>query len=314
MKRFGLIGVGGFIAPRHLEAIKNTGSNLEASVDRHDSVGIIDSYFPKSEFFLSIDDFSEYIELNSKKNKKLDYISICSPNYLHFEHIKFALERGISVICEKPLVLNTAELELIKELEKKSNSKVNTILQLRLHPDIIKFKKNLTTNRYSVDLTYITSRGSWYQKSWKGDPKLSGGVMANIGVHFFDMLNYLFGSVIDSKLYFQDPETACGFIALDNADVNWFLSVNETFLPSKAVEQNLRTYRSIEVEESGIVQEIEFSKGFADLHTKSYINIIQGNGFESSSSYEAIKIIENIDDKNIHIPERKPHYLYEQLL
>ncbi len=293
MKSFGLIGIGGYIAPRHLRAIKELKHKLVVSIDKNDSVGIIDNFFPSSEFFTNFEQFKRYVK-KSKKNQNLDFISICSPNHLHLSHIKFTLQNGINAICEKPLVLKCSELEEIEECEKKYGVRVYSILQLRLHPSIIKLKKviNLSATKkiMNVDLTYLTARGKWYFQSWKGMDRKSGGVCTNIGIHFFDMLNFIFGKEIKTELHYRDEKTCSGFIKYKNARVRWFLSIDPQTLYKNNIQSGKSTYRSIKIEG----EEIEFSGKFEDLHTKSYEQILLGNGFGIRESFSAIKTVEFI--------------------
>ncbi|MCL4154987.1 UNVERIFIED_CONTAM: hypothetical protein GTU68_009537, partial [Idotea baltica] len=268
MKNFALIGAAGYIAPRHLQAIKETNNQLLAALDKFDSVGVMDSYFPNANFFVEFERFDRHIEKLKRNNINLDYVSICTPNYLHDAHIRMALRRGADAICEKPLVLNPWNLEALKDIEKESEKKINTILQLRLHPSIIALKNKIDTDdnqnrKYDVDLTYITSRGKWYDVSWKGDESKSGGVATNIGVHFYDMLSWVFGDVQENIVHVREKDKAAGYLEFKKARVRWFLSINENDLPSKIRKLGQRTYRSITVDN----EEVEFSSGFTDLHT-----------------------------------------------
>lgn len=293
MKNFAIIGVGGYVAPKHLQAIKETNNTLLCALDPKDSVGILDSYFPQTHFFTEFERFDRHISKLETKNIFLDYISICSPNYLHDSHIRFALKNNTNAICEKPLVLNPWNIDTLVDLEKKNQKKVYNILQLRLHPSIIELKQkiqkelqNTPEKRYKVQLTYITSRGNWYFASWKGDIAKSGGIATNIGVHFFDMLQYVFGQVKESKVNLHTKDTASGVLELKNADVSWFLSINANYLP----KLKNRTYRSILLEN----EEIEFSYGFENLHTKSYENILEGKGFTLEDVRPCIEMIYQI--------------------
>lgn len=296
MKKFALIGAAGFVAPRHLKAIKETGSDLVAALDKHDNVGILDSYFPNADFFTEFERFDRHLDKLKRKGEKVDYISICSPNYLHDSHIRFALRAGANAICEKPLVLNPWNLDALEEIEKETGRKVYTILQLRLHPSIIalrdKIKNGPKDKLYDVDLRYITSRGNWYQSSWKGDNAKAGGIATNIGIHFFDMLIWIFGAVKKIEVSALDDDHASGVLQLDRANVTWFLSINYEHLPKEVKEQGKRTFRTLSMEGN----EIEFSEGFTDLHTKSYSEIIAGNGFgiaEARASIETVYAIRN---------------------
>ena len=298
MKRFALIGGAGYVAPRHMKAIKETGNDLVAVLDPNDSVGIMDSYFPKADFFTEFERFDRHIDKKKRKGNPIDYVSICSPNYLHDAHIRFALRSGAHAVCEKPLVLNPWNLDGLQEIEADFGKKVYNILQLRLHPSLIELKKNVESRqvdkKYEVDLTYITSRGNWYLISWKGDESKSGGIATNIGIHFYDMLIWIFGKVQLNVVHHREAKSASGFLELEDARVRWFLSVDEATLPKDVYDSGQRTYRSITV--NG--KEIEFSQGFTDLHTLSYQDILDGNGFgmeEARPSIEAVHYIRNAD-------------------
>lgn len=294
MKNFALIGAAGYIAPRHLQAIKATGNNLVAAMDKNDSVGILDSYFPDCDFFTEFERFDRHLDKLKRKGIKVDYVSICSPNYLHDSHIRFALRHGADAICEKPLVLNPWNIDALAEIEKETERKVYTILQLRLHPSIIalreKIKNGPKDKVYDVDLTYITSRGHWYHHSWKGDVSKSGGIATNIGIHFFDMLIWVFGGVIESKVYELTDTRGIGEIVLDQARVKWNLSVGYHDIPEALRKIGKRTYRSLTLEG----EEIEFSDGFTDLHTESYKHILNGAGFGLDEAKTSIQIAHNI--------------------
>jgi UDP-N-acetyl-2-amino-2-deoxyglucuronate dehydrogenase len=296
MKRFALIGGAGYVAPRHMRAIKDTGNSLVAVLDPNDSVGVIDSYFPEADFFTEFERFDRHIDKKRRKGDAIDYVSICSPNYLHDAHIRFALRNGADAICEKPLVLNPWNLDGLEEVEADNGSKVYNILQLRLHPALLELKQKIGESRsdkkHEIDLTYITSRGNWYFISWKGDESKSGGIATNIGIHFFDMLIWIFGKVQTNIVHVFEPTKAAGFLELENARVRWFLSVDEKTLPDDVKESGQRTYRSITVDG----REVEFSKGFTDLHTLSYQEIVKGNGFglsEARASVETAYVIRN---------------------
>jgi UDP-N-acetyl-2-amino-2-deoxyglucuronate dehydrogenase len=294
MKNFALIGAAGFVAPRHLKAIKETGNNLVAALDKHDNVGILDSYFPNADFFTEFERFDRHLDKLKRKGQKVDYVSICSPNYLHDSHIRFALKHGADAICEKPLVLNPWNVDALAEIEKETGKKVYTILQLRLHPSIIalreKIKNGPKDKIYEVDLRYITSRGNWYQNSWKGELSKSGGIATNIGIHFFDMLLWVFGSVINSRIDTLKTDHAAGFLELEKAKVNWFLSVNADHLPKQKNGKESRTFRSLALEG----QEIEFSDGFTDLHNKSYEQILKNQGFGLADAKPSIELVHEI--------------------
>ena len=295
-KNFALIGVAGYIAERHLRAIKDTNNSLVASLDKFDSVGKIDSYFPNSDFFTEFERFDRHIDKLKREGTNLDYVSICTPNYLHDSHIRFALRHGADAICEKPVVLNPWNIDALQEIEKETGRKVNNILQLRLHPSIIELKSKIDNGPkdkvYDVDLSYITSRGHWYFISWKGDSQKSGGVATNIGVHFYDMLTWIFGDVEENIVHVSNQSKAAGFLKLKRANVRWFLSVDNNDVPAEIKKNGQRTYRSITVNGD----EIEFSGGFTDLHNLSYQEILKGNGFgleETKKSIETVYQIRN---------------------
>jgi UDP-N-acetyl-2-amino-2-deoxyglucuronate dehydrogenase len=297
MKRFALIGTGGYIAPRHLKAIKDTGNELVVAMDVNDSVGIMDMHFPESEFFTEFEDFAAYIEDEAIKGNKLDYISICSPNYLHAPQIKFALKNGIDVICEKPLVLSSKEIDTLKIYEEKYGAKVNSILQLRLHPSIIALREKVMNSPadevFDVELTYMTSRGKWYLKSWKGVDEKSGGVATNVGVHFFDMLHFIFGDITFNEVHYKDEQTVAGYLEYERARVKWFLSIDANNLPENAIQGEKKTYRSIMIGD----EELEFSGGFTDLHTQSYENVLAGKGYGLEENRTAIETVEAIREQ-----------------
>ena len=294
MKNFALIGAAGFIAPRHLKAIKETGNNLVAALDKHDNVGILDSYFPEADFFTEFERFDRHLDKLKRKGEKIDYITICSPNYLHDAHIRYALRYGADAICEKPLVLNSWNLDGLTEIERETDKKVYTILQLRLHPGIIalreKIKNGPRDKVYDIDLQYMTSRGHWYHSSWKGDISKSGGIATNIGIHFFDMLMWVFGDVKKNEVIKHDGDHASGQLQLEQANVKWFLSINYDHIPKDVKEKGKRTYRSLTIEG----EEIEFSDGFTDLHTKSYEDILRGNGFGAGEARKSIELVNQI--------------------
>jgi UDP-N-acetyl-2-amino-2-deoxyglucuronate dehydrogenase len=294
MKNFALIGAAGFIAPRHLKAIKETGNNLVAALDKFDQVGILDSYFPNADFFTEFERFDRHIDKLKREGTKLDFVSICTPNYLHDSHIRFALRHHANAICEKPLVLNPWNVEALAEIEKETNQKVFTILQLRHHPSIMALREKIKNGQkdkiYDVDLSYITSRGNWYQISWKGEVAKSGGVATNIGIHFFDMLIWVFGDVKSNKVHALESDHAAGYLELEHARVRWFLSINYNHAPEEVKAAGKRTYRSLTMEG----QEIEFSDGFTDLHTTSYKEIIEGRGYGLMDAAPAIKVAHDI--------------------
>ncbi|MBR1793307.1 MAG: Gfo/Idh/MocA family oxidoreductase [Bacteroidales bacterium] len=294
MKNFGIIGVGGYIAPRHLKAIKETGNNLIVALDKNDSVGILDSYFPHCAFYTEYERFDRYIEKIKASTERLDYLSVCTPNYLHDAHIRVGLRAGVDVICEKPLVLNPWNIDVLERMERETGHHINNILQLRLHPAIKAWKQTIDNGPkdkvYDIDLTYITSRGPWYYASWKGDSAKSGGIATNIGVHFYDMLSWIFGSVQENTVHLHEHDRAAGFLRFEKARVRYFLSINAETLPFEAIQQGKRTYRKIEMEG----QEIEFSDGFTDLHTESYRQILSGHGFRLDDVRPCIHIVSQI--------------------
>ncbi len=294
MKNFALIGAAGYIAPRHMKAIKETGNDLVAALDKHDNVGILDSYFPNADFFTEFERFDRHLDKLKRKGVKADYISICSPNYLHDSHIRYALRYGAMAICEKPLVLNPWNVDALEEIEKETGKKVYTILQLRLHPAIIALRDKIRNGPkdkiYDVDLRYITSRGNWYYASWKGDVSKSGGIATNIGIHFFDMLLWIFGPLKVNKVKAHEREHAEGYLELERARVNWFLSINYEHVPEQARKAGKRTFRSLTIEN----QEIEFSEGFTDLHTASYQGILDGKGFGIGDAKASIEVVHEI--------------------
>jgi len=296
---FALIGAAGYIAPRHMRAIKDTGNNLVAALDKFDSVGIIDSFFPESAFFTETERFDRHLDkLRRKGEQKIDYVAICSPNYLHDAHIRLALRNQANAICEKPLVLNPWNVDALSEIEKESGKQIFNILQLRKHPSIIQLKKQIEEGPedkiYDLDLTYITSRGKWYYISWKGDVQKSGGVATNIGVHFFDMLTWIFGDIQKNVVHVSNADTAAGYLELKRARIRWYLSLIKETIPESVRENNLSTYRSITMEG----EEIEFSGGFTDLHTKSYLEIIDGKGFGIYEAKKSIEIVHDIRTSN----------------
>lgn len=304
MKKFALIGAAGYIAPRHMQAIRDTGNELVAALDPSDSVGVIDSYFPNADFFVEFERFDRHIDKLRRRDRgeQVDYVSICSPNYLHDSHVRFALRSGADAICEKPLVLNPWNIDGLQEMEEDTGRKAYTILQLRLHPAILALRDKIASekkaHKHEVDLTYITSRGHWYQVSWKGDERKSGGIATNIGVHFFDMLHFLFGTPQESIVHLNSDQHAAGYLEFERARVRWFLSVSANDLPKQARQRAQRTYRSITVDG----QEIEFSGGFTDLHTRSYEEILAGRGFGVEESRIAIELVAGIREAT---PESK---------
>lgn len=313
INKFALIGAAGYIAPRHMKAIRDTKNDLIAALDPSDSVGIIDSFFPSAHFFTEFERFDRHIDKLRRRNGSIDYISICSPNYLHDSHIRFALRSGADAICEKPLVLNPWNIDGLKEIEADSGNKINTILQLRVHPDIVFLKERISREpndkKYDVDLTYITSRGKWYQVSWKGNEKKSGGIATNIGVHFYDMLGFIFGPLQQNIVHIRDDAKAAGYMEFAKARVRWYLSVDANDLPDD-LKGKQTTYRSITMGD----EEIEFSNGFADLHTISYQEILKGNGFGLEDSRASIETVSQIRTAPLHSISGEYHPFIRKVL
>ena len=297
LKKFALIGAAGYIAPRHMKAIKDTKNDLVAAFDPNDSVGIIDSYFPNAAFFTEFERFDRHIDKLRRKGEGVDYVSICSPNYLHDAHMRFGLRSGAHVICEKPIVLNPWNIDSLQELEKETGKNIYTVLQLRLHKAIIDLKNKVDAapkdKIYDFDLTYQTSRGNWYYTSWKGDVAKSGGIATNIGVHFFDMLGWVFGKVKANTVHIHTHDRAAGYLEFDRARVRWFLSINYDTIPEDVRATGKRTFRSMEVEG----EQIEFSDGFTELHTDTYKDILAGGGYRVDASRQAIEIVHDIRTK-----------------
>ncbi len=294
MRRFALIGAAGYIAPRHMKAIKETGSDLVAALDKHDNVGILDSYFPDANFFTEFERFDRHLDKLKRNGRPVDYVSICSPNYLHDSHIRFALRIGADAICEKPLVLNPWNVDALQEIEQETGKKIYTILQLRLHPSLVALRERIKQGPrdkvYDIDLTYITSRGNWYHSSWKGEAQKSGGIATNIGIHFFDMLIWIFGDVKGVQVSRQDDSHSQGYLELEQARVNWLLSIDYNDIPESVRQTGKRTYRSLTIENTSI----EFSEGFTDLHTISYERILNGKGFGIADAKSAIDVVHTI--------------------
>jgi UDP-N-acetyl-2-amino-2-deoxyglucuronate dehydrogenase len=294
---FALIGVGGYIAPRHLKAIRDTGHELVAALDPHDNVGILDSYFPDARFFTEFERFDRHIDKLRRNGEVLDYVSIASPNYLHDAHVRFALRSGAQAICEKPLVINPWNLDGLAALEQETGRRVFTILQLRLHPSVVALRDRVqraiaanSARQFEVELDYVTSRGAWYFSSWKGDDRKAGGIVTNIGIHFFDMLLWIFGDALESSVAHLSDDSASGRFRFANASVRWFLSVNAAHLPESAKARGQRTYRSIRLDG----EEVEFSDGFTDLHTASYAHILKGEGFGIADARPSISLVHAI--------------------
>ena len=289
MKKFALIGAAGYIADRHMKAIKETGNDLVCALDHFDVMGRIDSFFPDAEFFLEIENLDDYMDDLRRMGSPVDFVTICTPNYMHASHIRFALRNGANAICEKPLVVYPEDIRIIRDLEAETGKRVFTILQLRYHPAIIALKKEIEEagdNMYDIDLSYITTRGKWYLKSWKGDVGKSGGIATNIGIHFFDMITWIFGNVVENRVHIYEPERAAGFLQLERARVRWFLSLDSNDLPPSATEKGQRTYRTIIIDGS----EIEYSDGFTDLHTLTYKDILSGGGFGLKDARQSVEI------------------------
>lgn len=313
MKNFALIGVAGFIAPRHLKAIKETNNNLVAALDKFDQVGVIDSYFPGADFFTEFERFDRHLDKLKRQGTKIDYVSICTPNYLHDSHIRFALRHHADAICEKPLVLNPWNVDALSEIETETGQRVNTILQLRHHPTIIALRDRVRQGPkdaiYDIDLSYITSRGNWYQISWKGDAAKSGGVATNIGIHFFDMLIWVFGDVKKNVVHALNADHAAGYLELEHARVRWFLSINYQHIPEEIRKAGKRTYRSITMGKD----EIEFSEGFTDLHTVSYGEILAGRGYGLKDAAPAITVAHDIRHGEIVKDRERAHPLLHKV-
>lgn len=295
-KNFAITGVSGYVAPRHLKAIKDTGNKLVAAIDPHDSAGILDQYFDEVRFFTEFERFDRHLDKLRRLNagSEIHYITVCSPNYLHDAHCRLALRIGADVLCEKPVVLNPWNIDALQELEQESGKKIYTILQLRVHPALIELKKQIESDKSSkkkeVVLTYITTRGPWYLTSWKGMTERSGGLATNIGVHFFDLLLWLFGKVKHSEVHFEEPLRTAGFIELEKATVKWFLSIDTKDLPESAQKSKQRTFRSVSIDGN----EIEFSEGFADLHTAVYKETLAGRGFTLETARPSVELVHDI--------------------
>lgn len=294
MKNFALIGAAGFIAPRHLKAMKDTENNLIAAYDVFDSVGVMDSFFPESSFFTEFELFDRHLSKYKGTDKEVDYVSVCTPNYLHDAHIRYGLRLGANVICEKPIVLNPWNIDALMNVEKETGHRVYNVLQLRLHSAIKALKERIDSEKrdtkYDVDLTYITSRGNWYYTTWKGDVKRSGGVATNIGVHFYDMLSWIFGKVQQNVVHVSSHDRVSGYLEFEKARVRYFLSINYDTLPEEVKLAGKRTFRSMTIEGS----EFEFSDGFTELHAETYKDILSGNGFGLKEARTAIEIVHDI--------------------
>lgn len=314
MKRFGLIGAGGYIAPRHMKAIKDTGNDLVVAMDVNDSVGIMDSNFPDAQFFTEFEQFDRFVDDERRAGRGLEYVAIATPNYLHNAHMRFALRNGADAICEKPLVLEVEEIDALQAIEKETGQQVNTILQLRLHDEIIALRDRVAAGtmdtKHEVDLSYVTSRGNWYLKSWKGCTEQSGGIATNIGVHFYDMLHFVFGAVQENVVHYASPTKAAGYLEYENARVRWFLSIDVNDVPQERRDAGQRTYRSITCDSD----EIEFSGGFTDLHTRSYEEVLKGNGFGLEENRVAITTVAGIRNGVINLKGGEQHPFLRRLL
>ena len=315
-KNFAITGVSGYVAPRHLKAIRETGNRLVAAVDPHDSAGVLDGYFENVMFFTEFERFDRHIEKLRRRDadEELHYVSICSPNYLHDAHARFALRVGADAICEKPVVLNPWNIDALHELEEESGKHVYTILQLRVHPTLVALKeriqKDKSTAKKDVCLTYITSRGPWYQVSWKGQPERSGGLATNIGIHFFDLFMWLFDGVEHSEVHLATANRTAGYLELKNARVKWLLSINQDDLPEAIAQKGQNTYRSITVDG----EEIEFSGGFTDLHTLVYKEILAGRGFGLEDARPSIELVHNLRHEKPIGPTSHSHPLLAKLI
>jgi len=294
MTNFAMIGAAGYIAPRHMKAIRDTNNTLIAALDKNDSVGVIDSYFPNADFFTEFERFDRHLEKVKRNGTHIDYLSVCSPNYLHDSHIRFGLRQDAHVICEKPIVLNPWNIDALQEIEKETGRNIYNILQLRLHPSVVALKHKIDNDTsgkiHDIDLTYLTSRGNWYYTSWKGDVTKSGGIATNIGVHFFDMLTWIFGAVQKNTVHLHTHDRASGLLELEKARVRWFMSINFDTIPKEIKEKGMRTYRTISIDGD----EFEFSGGFTELHTKSYERILAGEGFGIHECKQAVQIVHDI--------------------
>jgi UDP-N-acetyl-2-amino-2-deoxyglucuronate dehydrogenase len=307
MKRYGLVGLAGYIAPRHLKAIKDTGGELVAALDPNDSVGIIDSYFPDTHFFTEFERFDRHVDMLRRRSNSLDFLSICSPNYLHDAHVRMALRSGLDAICEKPLVINPWNLDALASIERETGRRVHPIYQFRLHPNIQALRDRVAESRsnvvFDVELTYIATRGRWYGVSWKGDPQKSGGVTLNIGVHFFDILQWVFGQKRQSVVHLSTPDTAAGYLEYDRARVRWFLSTNYDYVPTSAKAAGKRIIRRVEVDGEAV----EFSEMMADLHTHAYAEIVAGRGLTIEDARPAIDAVYQIRTATPVRPDDNAH-------
>lgn len=294
MKNFALIGAAGYVAPRHMQAIKETGNNLVAALDKNDSVGILDSYFPEADFFTEFERFDRHLEKQKRLGNGIDFVSVCSPNYLHDAHVRFGLRIGADVICEKPIVLNPWNIDALSEIEKETGKNIYSILQLRFHPAIAALKNKIAAEapgkKHSINLQYITSRGHWYHTSWKGDIEKSGGIATNIGVHFFDMLLWIFGNVKQNKVILHNRQTSSGELELEKANVNWMLSIDANTLPPEVKAAGKTSYRFLTIDDEWL----DFSEGLSNLHTPSYAAIMAGNGIPLQENRKLIELVHQI--------------------
>jgi UDP-N-acetyl-2-amino-2-deoxyglucuronate dehydrogenase len=315
MLNFALIGASGYIAPRHLHAIADTGNQLVAAIDPHDSVGILDSFFPDARFFTEIERFDRFLEKMriAKEDRRVDVVSVCSPNYLHDAHCRLGLRVGANVICEKPLVLNPWNLDQLQQIEQEHEGKINNVLQLRLHPSLLELKKQLVNSqnktKHDVVITYITPRGAWYDISWKGSPEKSGGIATNIGIHLFDMCHWLFGSIQSSAVHYRSPKKSMGFVEFQNANVRWFLSLDRSDLPESGVDGGNPAFRSILIDG----EERMFSAGFTDLHTRVYEEILAGRGFGIEEARPSLELVHSIRNATPAKPTIEAHPMYQNL-
>ena len=305
---FALIGAAGFVGVRHMRAIAETGHRLVAALDPNDSVGVLDQHFPDAHFFVEFERFDRHIDKLRRKGSPVSFVSVCSPNYLHDSHIRFGLRSGADVICEKPVVLNPWNIDALADLEDETGKRVFNVLQLRLHPAIVALHERYrvpSADKHEVDLAYITSRGRWYHVSWKGDAQKSGGIATNIGVHFFDMLQWVFGRVLECSVHLSTAESAAGYLELERARVRWFLSIDDKSLPAQVRARGQRTYRSITVDG----QEVEFSEGFTDLHTATYRDILAGGGYRLSDARPSIELVHKIRHAPVKLEPERAHAL-----
>ena len=313
MLNFALIGAAGYIAPRHMKAMKSVGGTLVASLDPSDSVGIMDSHFPDTRFFTEFERFDRYVDRLKREGRKIDYVAICSPNYLHDAHVRFALRADADAICEKPLALNPHNVDALEAIERSTGRRVNTILQLRLHPAIIALRNKIAADKskriHEVELSYVTSRGRWYYTSWKGDTAKAGGIATNIGVHFFDMLSFVFGDLKRNVVHHRAMDCAAGYLEYERAKVRWFLSINVRDVPQAVVDKQ-RTYRSITVDG----HEIEFSEGFTDLHDISYREILAGRGFPLADVRPSIETVAHLRTAPVELAKGDQHPFLSRVL